>query len=40
VNYDHYAEILKSVTGPTIIEKAKSFYDEMKVCDKCAFSER
>jgi hypothetical protein len=42
VNSDHYAEILKpvtAVTGPMIIEKATSFYDEMKVCAKCTFSE-
>jgi glycine cleavage system H lipoate-binding protein len=39
VNSDHYAEILKPVTGPMIIEKAKSLYDEMKVCDKSTFSE-
>jgi hypothetical protein len=25
------------VIGPMIIVKAKSFYDEMKVTDKCAF---
>jgi hypothetical protein len=29
----------KPVTGPMIIEKAKSFYDEMKITDKCTFSE-
>jgi hypothetical protein len=28
VNSDHYAEILKPVTGPMIIEKAKSFMTE------------
>jgi len=39
VNCDHYTEILKPVTGPMIIEKVKSFYDKMKVCDKCTFSE-
>jgi len=26
------------MTGPTIIEKAKSFYDKMKITDKCTFS--
>jgi len=29
----------KPVTGPMIIEKAKSLYDEMKVSEKCTFSE-
>jgi hypothetical protein len=29
----------KPVTQPTIIEKAKSFYDEMTIIDKCTFSE-
>jgi DDE superfamily endonuclease./Tc5 transposase DNA-binding domain./CENP-B N-terminal DNA-binding domain. len=29
----------KPVTGPLIIEKAKSFYDEMKITEKCTFSE-
>jgi hypothetical protein len=24
-------------TGPMIIEKAKSFYDEMKITKKCTF---
>jgi hypothetical protein len=28
----------KPVTGP-VIEKAKSFYDEMKIADKFTFSE-
>jgi hypothetical protein len=27
------------VTRPMIIDDAKSFYDEMKISDKCAFSE-
>jgi len=26
------------MTGPMIIEEAKSFYDEMKISDKCIFS--
>jgi hypothetical protein len=26
------------VTGPVIIGKAKYFYDEMKIIDKCTFS--
>jgi hypothetical protein len=30
----------KLVTGPVIIEKAKSVYDEMKITDKSTFSER
>jgi hypothetical protein len=30
---------VKPVTGPMIIEKAKSFHDEMKIPDKCTFSE-
>jgi hypothetical protein len=29
----------KPVTGPMVIGKAKSFYDELKVTDKCTFSE-
>jgi hypothetical protein len=29
----------KPVTGPVIIEKAESFYDEMYVTDKCTYSE-
>jgi hypothetical protein len=29
----------KPKTGPMIIEKAKYFYDEIKITDKCAFSE-
>ena len=29
----------KPVTGPMIIEKAKSFYDEMTITYKCTFSE-
>jgi hypothetical protein len=29
----------KPVTGPTIIEKVKSFHDEMKTSDQCIFSE-
>jgi hypothetical protein len=28
----------KPVTGAMITEKAMSFYDEMKITDKCAFS--
>jgi hypothetical protein len=28
----------KLVTEPVIIEKAKSFYDEMKITDSCTFS--
>jgi hypothetical protein len=27
------------MTEPMIIEKAKSFYDEMKITDKCTFSD-
>jgi len=27
------------MTGPMVIRRAKSFYDEVKVTDKCAFSE-
>jgi hypothetical protein len=29
----------KPVTGPMIVEKAKCFYDEMKITGKCVFSE-
>jgi hypothetical protein len=29
----------KPVTGPMIIEKAKSLCDEMKITDKCTFSD-
>jgi len=29
----------KPMTGPTIIEKAKSFYDKTKITDMCTFSE-
>jgi hypothetical protein len=29
----------KLMTGPAIIEKAKYFYDEMKIIHKCTFSE-
>jgi hypothetical protein len=29
----------KPVTGAMIIEKAKSFYDEMKITDKCILPE-
>jgi hypothetical protein len=29
----------KILTGPMMIEKAKSFYDEMETTDKCTFSE-
>jgi hypothetical protein len=29
----------KPITGLMIIKEAKSFYDEMKVTDKCTFSE-
>jgi hypothetical protein len=29
----------KPVTGPMMIEEAKSFYDEMKITDKCTLSE-
>jgi len=29
----------KLMTGPMIIEKIKSSYDEMKIVDKCMFSE-
>jgi hypothetical protein len=29
----------KPMIGPVIIEKAESFYDEMKVSDKCTFCE-
>jgi hypothetical protein len=32
--------VLKAnVTGALVIGKAKSFYDEMKITDKCTFSE-
>jgi hypothetical protein len=27
------------MTGPVTIEKVMSFYDEMKIYDKCTFSE-
>jgi hypothetical protein len=27
------------MTGPMRIEKAKYFYDELKIADKCIFSE-
>jgi hypothetical protein len=29
----------KSMTGPVIIEKAKYLYDEMKITDRCRFSQ-
>jgi hypothetical protein len=29
----------KRVTGPMITEEAKTFYDEMKITDKCILSE-
>ena len=29
----------KPVVGPMIIGKPKSFYDEMKIADRCTFSE-
>jgi hypothetical protein len=29
----------KHITGPVIIQKAKSLYDEMDITDKCTFSE-
>jgi hypothetical protein len=29
----------KPVTRPTIIEKANAFYDQIKITDKCMFSE-
>jgi hypothetical protein len=29
----------KPMTGPMIIEKAESFYDEMKITDKCTHPE-
>jgi len=29
----------KPMTGPTTIEKARSFYDKMKITDKCTFFE-
>jgi hypothetical protein len=29
----------KPVTGPMIIQKGKSFYDEMRITDKFTFSE-
>jgi hypothetical protein len=29
----------KAMTEPMIIEKAKCFYDEKKITDKCTFSE-
>lgn len=28
----------KPVTGPVIIEKANSFYDQIKITEKCMFS--
>ena len=34
-----YISAGKSVTGCTIFEKAKYFYDEMKITDQCTFSE-
>ena len=27
------------MTGPMVIEKVESFYDEVEITDKCAFSE-
>jgi hypothetical protein len=30
----------KPVTGPVIIARAQSFYDDKKITDKCKFSER
>lgn len=39
VNSDHHGETLKPVTGPMMTEKAKSFYDEIKISDKFTFSE-
>jgi len=29
----------KAMTWPMLIGKAKSFYDEIKITDKCTFSE-
>jgi hypothetical protein len=29
----------KDVSGATVIEKAKSFYNEIKITHKCTFSE-
>jgi hypothetical protein len=29
----------KLLTGPVIVEKTKSFYDEIKITDKCTFYE-
>jgi hypothetical protein len=29
----------KPITGPLIIDRAKSYYDGMKIPDKCTFSE-
>jgi hypothetical protein len=29
----------KTVTGPVTVQKTKSFYDEMKITDKCTFYE-
>jgi hypothetical protein len=29
----------KPMTGPMITEKVKSFYDEIKISNKCTFSE-
>jgi len=34
-----YISAGKSVTGRMILEKAKYFYDEMKITDQCTFSE-
>jgi hypothetical protein len=28
----------KPTNGPVVIDKAKCFYDEMKITNKCAFS--
>jgi hypothetical protein len=29
----------KPMTGLTIMEKANTFYNEMKICDKCTYSD-
>lgn len=34
-----YSNTLKENPGPMIIKKAMSFYDEMKITNKCTFSE-
>jgi hypothetical protein len=33
----HFEEM--PMTGPMVIKRAESFYDEVEITDKCAFSE-